>query len=264
MEDVEAKLQEARERHTTAKDSEMLKAKLEAEYSELYTTRQQEKKNLLLDKLADIECEINPYTEQLKDLATRNQRLQSLYTQATEEANKLARDIEHLDFWTATFGKDFKTYLFNKACPFLQSRTAKHLFGLGNSQLKVEFSTTKELKSGEERSGFSTHVYSETGGTGFDSLSGGEQQMVSFAVGLALADLAETQVQGASHFLILDEPFMALDDRNCENLVNYLSNELTSKRETILLISNEDNIKSLIPSRIHVEKNGGITRLANG
>ena len=149
--------------------------------------------------------------------------------------------------------------MFNKACPYLQARAAYHLKGIGNEQLKVEFSTTKELKSGEERSGFAVVEYSESGGKGFDSLSGGEQQMASFAVGLALADLAETQVQGASHFLILDEPFMALDERNCENLVNYLANELSSKRETILLISNEENLKSLIPTRIHVEKTGGVT-----
>ena len=85
--------------------------------------------------------------------------------------------------------------------------------------------------------------------------------MTSFAIGLALADLAETQVEGSSHFLILDEPFMALDGRNCENIVNYLSGELAQKRETILLISNEDSLQSLISNRIHIVKSGGVSRL---
>jgi len=214
-------------------------------------------------ELEQAESSKNPYKEAIEFHKNKEKNLVESIEAVQKEIKALEEEVDHLHFWSETFGKDFKTFLFRRACPFLQSRTATHLKGLGNSQLKVEFDTSKTLKSGDERLGFNVNVYSETGGNGFDSLSGGEQQIASFAVGLALADLAETQVKGSSHFLILDEPFMALDDRNCENLVSYLTNELSSRRETILLISNEENLKSLISERIHVEKQNGVTSIAS-
>jgi len=229
------------------------------EIASIEATLDPEKRDTLVMTLRKWTDAENPHEFALTQQQPGLHNLEEAIGCSEEKLNKLNEEYEHLSFWVETFGKSFKTFLFKRACPFLQSRAAYHLAQLGNEQLKVEFSTSKTLKSGDEKSGFSVHAYSEKGGKGFDNLSGGEQQMVSFAVGLALADLAETQAQGPSHFLILDEPFMALDERNCENLVNYLSNELSSRRETILLISNEDSLKSLISQRIHVEKTGGIT-----
>jgi DNA repair exonuclease SbcCD ATPase subunit len=143
----------------------------------------------------------------------------------------------------------------------MTEKVSKHLEGLGNPQIKVIFSTTKQLKSGEERDEFTCDIRSSSGGSGYDSLSGGEQQIVSFAVGLALADLAESQAVGISRILILDEPFMSLDQRNAENLIHYMVGTLAQRRETILLISNEDNLKSLVPANIHIIKQNGVSSI---
>lgn len=210
-------------------------------------------------RLIELEAEDNPYEAERDRTNVTVCYLRESITTCEEMLAQTQMEANHLHFWQNAFGKDFKYFLLERACPFLESRTAYHLDALENSQLKVKFSIVKENKAGEEKICFNTHVHSEEGGDGFDSLSGGEQAMSSFAVGMALADLAETQVKGNSHFLILDEPFMSLDERNCEALVNYLNNELSSKRETILLISNEENLKSLIANRIHVEKKEGIT-----
>ena len=141
--------------------------------------------------------------------------------------------------------------MLDKACPFLEARVTANLQKLGSTQLHATFSTSKTLKSGDVKPEFDVQVWSDTGGQGFDSLSGGEQQLLSFAVGIALADLAETQVGGVSSVLILDEPFVYLDGKNSENLVNYLT---ASERETTILISNDENLKSLIPNVIRVTK----------
>jgi DNA repair exonuclease SbcCD ATPase subunit len=172
-------------------------------------------------------------------------------------------EIQHLDFWRKAFDKDMKNFMLAKACPFLEYRTTKHLEGLGNPQLSVEFKTVKLLTSGDEREDFTINVSSATGGKTYDSLSGGEKGMVSFAVGLALADLAETQVKSIPNVMILDEPFTNMDEVNSERLFNYLTTELVNKRDTILLISNEDSLKSLVPNRIHVVKENGITSIGD-
>jgi DNA repair exonuclease SbcCD ATPase subunit len=174
----------------------------------------------------------------------------------------LREEEKRLDFWVQAFTKDLQILLFQRACPFLEERANFYLNELGNSQIRVKVDTTKTLKSGETRDEFNVSVASNTGGEVFSLLSGGEQQMVNFSVSLALSDLAETQAQGASQFTILDEPFTNLDARNSENVVSFLTGHLSTRKSTILLISNEDNLKGLIPNRIHVEKKNGRTRIA--
>jgi len=110
------------------------------------------------------------------------------------------------------------------------------------------------LKSGDIREKFNLEIQSDHGANSFDLLSVGEKQMVSFAASLAVADLATTQVGGRSNILILDEPFMGLHKNNCDKIINFLN---SSNIETILLISNEDNLKSMVPNRVHVVKTKG-------
>lgn len=168
-------------------------------------------------------------------------------------------EVEHLDYWREVYAQELKLKLFEDACPFLDSRTAYHLEKLKNNQIHVEFSTVKRLATGKAKEEFDVTVWSETGGKGFDSLSGGEAQIVSFAVGLALSDLASSVSSTNSSFLILDEVFSELDTRNSEAIVEYLTGELGKSKDTIFLISNDEALKSLIPSRIHVVKRSGIT-----
>jgi DNA repair exonuclease SbcCD ATPase subunit len=180
-----------------------------------------------------------------------------------EQMARVAVETGCLDFWHTLFSKDFKNYLFRKACPYLEAQTNKHLRGLGNSQLQVYYSTAKLLKSGDSRVQFNVKVRSTAEVKSYKSFSSGEKQIVNFAVGLALADLAGTQVKGSSNVLLLDEPFENLDSRNCENLVNYLTDELAKTKATILLVSNEENLQSLIPERINVVKRQGLTSIAS-
>jgi DNA repair exonuclease SbcCD ATPase subunit len=171
------------------------------------------------------------------------------------------KELEKLDIWYNAFNKDLRSLLFESACPFLEQRTNTYLTHLGNQQITVQFSTIKELKSGDIRDDFNVSVKSSTGGNTFSLLSGGEQQMVNFSVGMALSDLAKNQTGGGSDVMILDEPFTNLDPRNSENVVNFLTGYLSKERGTILLISNDSNIQSLISNKIRVEKKNGISKL---
>jgi DNA repair exonuclease SbcCD ATPase subunit len=164
-------------------------------------------------------------------------------------------------FWQKAFGTDIKTLLFEQVCPFLEQKTNQYLRDLQNGQLKVKFSTSKVLKSGDERDQFCVTAASDTGSTVFELFSGAEQQLTSFAVGMALSDLAGMQTEGASSFMILDEPFLYQSPENCERIITFITQHLGDK-STILLISNEDSLVNLVPNRVHVVKNKGVTSIA--
>jgi len=148
--------------------------------------------------------------------------------------------------------------MIEEICPFLEGRINDYLIKLRNPQFKVVVSTVKSLKSGDIREKFNLQVRSNHGADSFELLSVGEKQLVSFAASLAVADLAATQTRGKSHILILDEPFMGLHKNNCANIIEFLN---SYDRSTILLISNEDELKSLVSNRIRVVKTRGVTWL---
>lgn len=177
---------------------------------------------------------------------------------AKECVAKLSGELEHLEYWRKVYAEDLQRKLFEFACPFLAQRTAHYLSALGNPQLQVEFSTVKVLANGDTRDDFNVHVRSSTGGEGYDNLSGGEQQIVSFAVGLALGDLSLQSHGGAAlGFQILDEPFTMLDERNAEHIVDFL----TRNPRLSILISNEDQLSSLVPQVVSVRKRLGVTEV---
>lgn len=198
------------------------------------------------------------------------QRLEIEIAVAVEQAmvikashDRLTEEYGHLAHWKDVYGKEMKLKLFEDACPFLEDRTGHHLRQLKNGQLHCIFSTVKRLATGDAKEEFNVECWSETGGRGFAALSGGEQQMVSFAIGLALSDLARSVSGSSSGLLILDEPLTELDARNCEAVVDYLTAEIEQGRDTVLMISNEESLRGLIQNRIHIVKSRGISSVVN-
>jgi exonuclease SbcC len=197
---------------------------------------------------------VNAYNEELVKEALVNESYYKII-----EAEGKVRD--HYHFWHHAFGTDLKTLMFEKVCPFLEDRANQYLRELNNPQITVSFGVEKEMKSGKTKDEFCVTAMTTTGSKVFQLFSGAEKQLTSFAVGMALSDLAALQVEGASKFMILDEPFTNLSPENCENIVNFIRTHKMGDDSTILLISNEENLTSLIQNRIHVVKKNGVTSI---
>jgi DNA repair exonuclease SbcCD ATPase subunit len=209
--------------------------------------------------LEHMQAETNPFTRLVSSAKEQHEdEYKSLQTYA-KVINLMEERLSHYTFWKDAFGTDIKTLLFEQVCPFLEDKTNEYLRDMNNGQIKVKFSTVKEMKSGETKDQFCVTAASDTGSNCFELFSGAEKQLTSFAVGMALSDLAGMQTEGASSFMILDEPFLYQSPENCENLVDFITQKL--KKSTVLLISNEENLSNLIPNRIRVVKREGVSSL---
>jgi DNA repair exonuclease SbcCD ATPase subunit len=207
----------------------------------------------------------NPFAH-LVYVADKQVKAEQIINEETElQVLEMAEEREHYRFWANAFGHDLKTMIFNQVCPYLERQTNQYLRDLDNAQIKVKFRTVKLLKSGDARDQFCVTAASDTGSKVFELFSGAEKQLTSFAVGMALSDLAGMQVEGASSFMILDEPFLYQSPENCERIINFITTHLVSGGEggkTVLLISNEDNLVNLVHDRVHVVKEKGVTYIA--
>jgi DNA repair exonuclease SbcCD ATPase subunit len=236
-------------------------AEIEAKIAKLEADRNSLKTAILKESLLDTQEAVNPYLEMYDRACSNVKTLTTTLGFHKRREEEVQKDKSAMEFWQSAFNKDLKNELIKSCCNFLQEKAIIHLEGLGNAQLKVKVETTKVLKSSDERSEFTVSAYSTTGSGTYEGLSGGERQLINFAFGLALSGLAELQTDGPSYLMILDEPLVALDARNSENFVNYLNTYLTGKKETILLVSNEESLKTLIPNRVMVVKENGVSRL---
>ncbi|KKL97174.1 hypothetical protein LCGC14_1837120 [marine sediment metagenome] len=221
----------------------------------------------LKQKEVRLETEISRLLSATNQYATMLDSAKSvleLEAKNNEDYHKIAslwhEKLEHCKFWSNAFGRDLKTLLFDQVCPYLEQTTNRYLEDLNNGQIKVRFSTERTMKSGDTKDEFCVTASSATGSSVFELFSGAEKQLTSFAVGMALSDLAGLQTEGASKFMILDEPFLYQSPENCENIVNFITQQLGGK-STILLISNEDNLAGLIPNRVHVTKTNGVSSI---
>jgi DNA repair exonuclease SbcCD ATPase subunit len=214
-------------------------------------------------QLEQKKVEENPFSAHLCEADKRLLELGQEKAKLSSDLDSLKKDKGPIEVWEGAFKKHFKNSLFVKACAFLNGRVKYHLEMINNSQFDVKFTTVRELRSGLSREEFNVHCSSKTGGKNFSSLSGGEKQIVSFAIGMSLAELATTQVESGCNIMILDEPFLYLDPRNCENIVNYLTTELSKSRSTVFLVSNEDALQALVPNRIHVLKENGVSKVVS-
>jgi DNA repair exonuclease SbcCD ATPase subunit len=212
-------------------------------------------------RIEEAEKEINPFIDTKFAAGESLTSADRTWENAKVAMIKLSAEIAHLEYWENVYAKELKLKMFEECCAFLDASTVRHLKGLRNEQFTVQFSTVKRLADGSFKDEFAVTVRSETGGGEFESLSGGEQQMVSFAIGLALADLAACKTAAKPEFLIMDEPFSELDERNSEAIVDYLTGDFGKDRDTLLLISNEASLQGLIPERIHVIKQGGVSNV---
>src|SRR3989304_6365225 len=215
-------------------------------YEEALKKQQEE----YFDKLHQLELEKIPSNDQIKEELKSNKYLLLTELGALIKLNyKILKSLKqtlhdsHIQYegyleWKKIFKNDLRHFFFLNVTKFLTNRSNYYIKQLGNPQIKISF-VLEENKLG-------VSVRSETGGENYDMFSGGEQQLTSFAVSLALADLAESQIGSECGFTVLDEPFTNLGE------INYMSFRQTLKNLHYLDSLNND------PINFHICSEGGL------
>jgi DNA repair exonuclease SbcCD ATPase subunit len=220
----------------------------------------QDKTPSLQQELESLNAEVNPHDASVSELRDQAAEAELEYDVCGRKTAQLSAELIALNYWRQEFGKTLPLRLIEQAVAFINEQTNSHLMNLQNQQIHTNM-TLEEADSGELK--LVAEASSDTGGQSYMALSGGEKQIVNFAVGLALADLADNQVKGTNSVMILDEPFENLSARNADCVVTYLQ-EIVKNKSSVFIISHSDSLKGLIPNQIHVAKRDGISEVCHG
>ena len=89
--------------------------------------------------------------------------------------------------------------------------------------------------------------------------SGGEKKRVDLAIMCSLYDTFITMHGSKSNILVLDEIDKDLDRDGVDEYVRLVTDDLSSRIETILIISHKNDINYAFPSQIRVRKENGFS-----
>lgn len=168
--------------------------------------------------------------------------------------------INMLEVWEIGFGNQgVKSLLFDTITPYLSYQANDYLNQLSNGTAGMRFNTQVALQSGATRDKFNVEVLYNCGANSYDNLSGGERRRVDIACLLALGDLGASRSLAPINLRLLDEPFDNLDSVGAESVLGVLQREILPKAGTVLVVTHDDNLKSLIADRITVRKQNGIS-----
>lgn len=211
---------------------------------------------LLTAQQDELNAQENPYQRLLDaDHATAAQWEVKLAAYEKEEQT-LQVSAQYVDFWIEGFGQSgIRSYYLKTVTPFLNSRAQFYLSRL-LPEATIRFETVKQITTGELRDNFHVEVALKNGAEEFSAASGGEKQCVNIAVALAMQDLCSAVGGAGIGITLLDEVCTDLDVVRSARVAQMLA-ELVEKG-TILVISNNEELKPFFQRRIIVQKEHGI------
>lgn len=198
--------------------------------AEMYKSRARE----LLEQYEAAEAEANPFVELAAGAEMKVRRYETRISVAQRALGLRRDELLHLKWWERGFGwKGLPAYMLDAVMPVLTEHANRYLSILADGDLKVEFSSRRQLKSGDFRDELSIKIWNE----GFEGTvpSGGQQRKIEIATDLALMKVVAMKGEVSPGILILDEALDGLDPEGRERVIKLLE-ALTNEISSIFVI----------------------------
>ena len=175
-----------------------------------------------------------------------------------EEAKKAASAVKELEGRTESLGllqgymDGFKDGLISRIRPALSSRTSDLL----------RLTTSGKYPAVEFDDSYAVRIASDGGKFGLDRFSGGEQDLVSLCLRIAISkELSERAGTAGARFIVLDEVFGSQDAERKPAILGALAG-LSGEFGQILLITHIEDVREALPYALHViEEGDGSSRI---
>jgi DNA repair exonuclease SbcCD ATPase subunit len=189
-------------------------------------------------ELSGIDDEIEP-----NQLAI--QRLDENISLADKEIAKLQKQSEELSTMLSYYNyihkvyhdrTKLKSFVYQDHLPYINSRLNHYLeiFGL---DIRIEITNSLSISSNM---------------WGYDFESGGERKRTDVAFMLAMFDFHEAMYGRQCNVLVLDEVDGRMDEEGIDALIGIIKEDLSTKIETILIISHRNMMHDTFPNEIRV------------
>ena len=198
-------------------------------------------------QITNIGSEKNPHEQSIKDAeASITKRQAQLAKIQTDNEQKLFLSQHYQYVYKAYNDRTkIKSYVFQEHIPFINERI-KHYLGVFGLDVHVELTSSL---------GVSSNLW------GYEFESGGERKRTDVAFMLAMFDFHEQMYGRQCNILVLDEVDGRLDDDGIDSLISIIKDDLTTKVESIIIISHRNMMFDIFPNEIKVVRQDRFSHL---
>lgn len=132
-----------------------------------------------------------------------------------------------------------KSFILSRLIPYLNERITYYLSSLG-CEFKISFSSFLQVQSDHWP---------------YELYSGGQKRRIDLAIMFAIHDLHISLYGDQCNLLVFDEYDRSLDKNGIYSFVNLLFKDFSKKNKTILVISHNDAMRDMFPTKIVVRMN---------
>jgi DNA repair exonuclease SbcCD ATPase subunit len=201
----------------------------------------------LKEQAAAIDTEENPHNQSIEDAQqTLTNRREMLAKIEKENKEKIYLSLHYRYVYKAYNDRSkIKSYVFQEHIPYINERIKHYLEVFG---LDVKIELTSSL-------GIASNLW------GYEFESGGERKRTDVAFMLAMFDFHEQMYGRQCNILVLDEVDGRLDDDGIDSLINIVKDDLSSKVESVLIISHREMMWDIFPNEIKVVRKDRFSHL---
>lgn len=226
-----------------------------------------QKRKDLLEKRNDYQLQENIYNQRkdqagtkrtelgaAKELVARSTQLETLKESKIKERDKMSLEKQDYEELATAFGKKgIQAMIIENAIPEIEMEANSLLDKLTDGQMRVEFLTQREAKSGSTIETLDIVISDENGSRPYEMYSGGEAFRVNFAIRLALSKLLTHRAGAKLQFLVIDEGFGTQDTEGRDRMVEAI-NAIKGDYAKILVVTHVEELKEAFPNQIVVTK----------
>jgi len=211
-----------------------------------------------LYRIKEIKEEENPYSQSLKKARKKAAGFRKQIKQFESDKRSVQGSLSYVEFWERGFSNQgLPSYILDSVMPFVEKRANVYLRVLADGDIKLGFSTQRELKSRDEKKDEIEITWEIEGKKNYPP-SGGQQKKIEIATDLALMDLVATKEGEHVDLLALDEVLDGLDSEGCRRVLNLLR-KLRKHRGSIFVVSHSSDVVEVFEKSIAVVKSGGVS-----
>ncbi len=205
--------------------------------------------------------EENPYSNMIEDVNSRITTTTSSLDELTKSSQEVGKEVDELLFLKEVFSnKGIKSYVFDTIVNELNVRVNGYLSKLFDNNVRMMFLSETTNSKGDTKQSFSTQFLVNNNEVALGSFSGGEERRLVFAVNLSMADIIANRSNKSFNIAFFDEVFDGLDIEGKSKCMSLLQ-ELSSKRDCILIIDHASEFQQAFDNVIRVEKRNGISKI---
>jgi DNA repair exonuclease SbcCD ATPase subunit len=208
----------------------------------LINEKSQDKQQVDLE-IENIKSRINPHMAIIDGLKQDLEKVRlnkQEFLQKVEDCDKLSK---HLSYINKVYSdrKCIRAFVMSKLIPFFNERVSYYL---------TAFECDLDIK-------FNAFLQTESDKWPYELWSGGQKRRIDLAVMLAIHDLHENIYDKQCNILVFDEYDRSLDMAGIYSFVNLIFKDFADPNQTILVISHNQEMQDIFPSKIQiVMKNG--------